>query len=567
MLMNRRTMLRVALSTTGSAAATAILAACGGDTIAATPTPATGSAPATLAATPLPRPSVTIGATTSSVAVSSPTAMISTGKTIPELKVGVQKLPATMDPQETNNNIAIRVFYSHYDTLIRRDFLDGNKLVPSLATEWKRTDDKTLEMSLRRDVKWHDGTPFTAADVKYTFDRILGKDPKLIIATPAYFPLASIEQLDDYRVRFVSTAIDPIMEKRFAGIGAQIIPVAYHKQVGADTFRTKSIGTGPYKLVEFRQDDHITFEANDVYFGGAPAARRVTFRQIPEVATRVAAIGNGEVDIITNVPPDQIAPLSMRKDITVTSVPIANINTLVFNMKAKPFDKREIRQAISYAIDRKALTEQLFAGYATWTRGYQFEGEDFYDANRPQTPYDLGKAKQLLQQGGYAGEQIVYSAYAPSYYTLEREVGEAIIDMWRKAGINGKLEFGDLATKEQTFDEKNYHAETDSSNDTTADPDGYLWRIWGPDALYQQKGWWASGSAAEFNRLGQEARTTLDRAKRAMNYQRMIDIFETEAPGTTLYDAKEPYALRTSVDWIPYPLYYMDLRAYNFKVR
>lgn len=586
----RRAALRVLLVSAGSVAAS-LLAACGENASGSTATNSgVGSptnAPVTLptmttagAGSPTVMPAMamasvpvlsgTTGATTGTSTAPAPVTMMGGGKTIPELRVGVEALPDSMDPQQAIFNHWFRVHYFTFDTLIRRDFLNGNQLVPSLATDWKRTDGRTLEMNLRRDVRWQDGTMFTAADVAYTFNRLIGpsRNTKLEVASPTYFPLDRVEQLDEYRVRFVSTAIDPVIEKRFAGLGAQIIPAAYHKQVGADAFQTKPIGTGPYRLVEFAKGDHLTFEANTEYFGGVPAAKKVTLRAIPELATRLAAIQNGEVDLITTLPPDQIGPLTKNPALVIRSVPSSAMHVFRYTIKVKPFDKREIRQAVNYAIDRQTLTEQLWNGYAVQTRGFQYEGEDFYDASRPFTPYNPERAKQLLQQGGYAGEDVVILVTSPATYTYERESSEVVAEMWRRVGINAKLDFAEFTQKwGGAFGDTKYHAASSTINNSLADPDGYLWRGWGADNMEQVKGWWPATDAMEFNRLGRDARTVLDRSQRAADYKQMIDIFEMESPGTTLYLPKESYAMRANIDWTPYSIYYMDLRPYNFKVR
>lgn len=344
--LGRRALVKTVLITTGGTALTALLAACGTSSSPATPSPTVPTIPPGTASTASPTTPAAPAApsspkmTTGAMSATSATPSVLPGKRLGELKVGMPGTYGTFDPQETQSNYGDRVYSMLYDTLIRRDFTNGDKLVPSLATEWKRVDDTTLDLTLRKGVTWHDGAPFSAADVKYTFDRIIGKDPKLEVATPGYFPLDSVQALDDYRVRFVCTAVDPVLEKRFAGLGAQIIPAAYHKQVGADVFRTKPIGTGPYKMVEFVPSDHMTFESFDKYFGGAPAAKKLTIRVIPETATRMSALINGEVDLATNVPPDQIDSLKTKKDVVIKQVPLANMHVLKYDMKAKGTDNR-----------------------------------------------------------------------------------------------------------------------------------------------------------------------------------------------------------------------------------
>lgn len=487
-------------------------------------------------------------------------------RSIVELRVAVPTLPDTMDPQEQNGIAWSRVQYSVFDTLIRRDFFEDNELVPSLATAWRRVNDTTFDVTLRQDVTWQDGTPFTSEDVTYTFDRILSGDPELVFASPSWFPLASVEALDDYHVRFVTDGLDPVLEKRLADNGASIIPAMYHQKIGADAFRTRPIGTGPYRMTEFVADDRLAFEAYDRYFGGMPAAQKVTIRLVPEVATRIAALLNGEVDLITNIPPDLFAQLQEEDAVTVLTVTVANQHQLLYNLNAQPLARREIRQALNDAIDRQTLVESLWGGNAVHTRGFQYEGEEFYDPSRPLTPYDPDRARALLAEGGYAGEEITYLTYAPDYYTNEGIVGEAIVAMWQQVGINARLVAMELQQHigEWQSAESPYHVTTWSAG-SNGDPDSYLMGGWGPGSAAQV--WWTAESAARFNELGQQARSTLDRSLRGDLYRQMLDEFENEAPGTSLYQTVDIYAMANTIDWTPYPLFQLDFRPYNLKAR
>jgi len=584
---SRRALLRRALLITGGAATAALLAACG-EATASTATPAatvapmpsaapgagtTGptTAPATVmpmtaAATIQPTTAATMSAATMAPAAAATTAMsASNGKTIPELRVIVAAIPDGLDPLLPSSNVLNRANYSLYDYLMRVDYTKTQfTLVPMLATEWKRADDKTLDITLRSGATFQDGSPVTADDVVFTFQRIItNKDAKYGQANPDYFPFASATKVDDTHVRFTSTFVDPLFERRFATPGAQIIPAKYFQMVGADAFAIKPLGSGPYRVTEFAAGDHITYEAYKGYWGGAPAANKLTIRVVPEVASRVAAATNGEADIATNIPPDQAAGLMARKNLSMKGRPLTNTHMLYFNAKNKPFDKPEIRQAITYAIDRKTLVDAIWLGNAQEMHGLQFEGEDLYNANRPLTPYDPDKAKALLKQGGYAGEEIQYVAATPNYYTNEREAGEAIIGMWKQVGINGKLNLVELAQKPKAI--MAGHAYTISATSFIGDQEGYVWQPLGPNGSWQKNGYWTP--QGPFNQLGSDIRMTLDRQKRVDGFQKMLDIFESEAPGTPLYQPKELYAVSNTIEWEPYTYYYMDLRPYNFRVK
>jgi peptide/nickel transport system substrate-binding protein len=453
-----------------------------------------------------------------------------------------------------------------FDMLIKRDFLDGGKLVPWLASSWQRVDSSTLDVTLRKDVTWHDGTPMSPDDVVYTFRRLMQRDPKLQVAGPGFFNFASVDALSDATARLVTADPDPLLEKRLAAWGAWIIPATYFQQVGVDAFARQPIGTGPYRVAEFVPGDHITPAANEGYFEGAPAADTVIFKQITETATRMAAMLNGEVDLMTNLPPDQIGAIQAKSGLNVVQATLANQHILSFNQKVKPFDRKEIRQAVNLAIDRKALVDSMRGGNAVETRGFQYEGDDLYDAGRPFTPFDSTRAQQLLSQGGYAGEQIVYTAATPDYYTNEDEVGQAVVDMFMQAGINGRLDLVEISQEAPLFAQDSRHIRTLSASSPLGDPDGYFSTDLGPGTTIQSTGQWTASSAAGFNALLAQARVESDSTRRFDLYRQIQEIYADEAPGTTLYAPKEAYAMKAGINWTPYPLYYMDLRSTNLRV-
>jgi peptide/nickel transport system substrate-binding protein len=280
----------------------------------------------------------------------------------------------------------------------------------------------------------------------------------------------------------------------------------------------------------------------------------------------MAAMLNGEVDLMTNLPPDQIGAIQAKSGLNVVQATLANQHILSFNQKVKPFDRKEIRQAVNLAIDRKALVDSIWGGNAVETRGFQYEGDDLYDAGRPFTPFDLSRAQQLLSQGGYAGEQIVYTAATPDYYTNEDEVGQAVIDMFKQVGINGKLDLVEISQEAPLFAQDTRHIRTLSASSPLGDPDGYFSTALGPGTTIQSTGQWAASSAASFNDLLAQARVETDSTRRFELYKQMQDVYADEAPGTTLYAPKEPYAMKANISWTPYPLYYMDLRSTNLKV-
>lgn len=474
------------------------------------------------------------------------------------LVVGVQGLPGALDPAGELSNVGTRVTYSIFDTLIRRDFLDNDKLVPGLAVAWERPSDTVLELQLREGVTFHNGDPFTAHDVKFTFDRLNDPDTTLVGARGYFVGFKEITVVDDYTVQIETHEPDPLIEKRLSSWGSWIVPRDYIQAVGGDeAFAQAAIGTGPYRIIEMTTDNELVLERYDGYWGELPPAQNLIFRVIPEPSTRVTALLNGEVDIITNIPPDLISTMQGNAEVELKQVPLANVHVLRYNTHHPVLQDKRLRQAMNLAIDRQLLIDTLWDGKAVPVRSHQFEEYgDMFNPDRPYTEYNLERARELVAESDYDGTMINYETQA-QYYTLGLQAGEAIVEMWREAGINAQIRLrqpGDNITPEESM------VANWSNSSILADPDGTLWRSWGAESNVQARYW---DAPEEFNALGWEARSTLDPEVRFNNYQRMLDIWEDEAPGTVLYIPVENYGVRADVDWEPYPFYYMDFRAYN----
>lgn len=483
----------------------------------------------------------------------------------PDLVVAVQDIPPTLEPAKELSNQGVRITYSMFDTLIRRDFLSGDNgsgstLVPGLATSWNWVDDRTLDVTLREGVKFHNGETLTADDVVFTFspERLTGENAPLPDGRSYFGGLESVTAIDPQTVRFVTKTADPIFEQRLASWTAWIINKADWQANAGDSFPQFPIGTGPYKLDEYRADEYVRLVASDDYWEGKPTAASVTFRKVPEEAARIAGLVSGEFDIVTNIPPDQIAQIDGYDDIEARSVVLANSHVLVYNTTHPVLADKRIRQAMNLAIDRQLLADALWAGRAIVPNGFQYpEFGELYDADRPGFGYDPEKAKALLAEAGYKGEEIVYSTRA-AYYTNATPAAQAILEMWKAVGINARL---NVVESTDALDDDIHMVRTWSNSTRYPDPAGAIWNLWGPLSGVQktQKEW----APVEFNALGAKLDVTTDMAERREVFQQMLDQWEEEAPGTILYQPLETYGVRKSLNWQPYSFYYMDLRPYN----
>lgn len=484
----------------------------------------------------------------------------------PELVVAVAEIPEGLEPSKELSNMGTRITYNIFDTLIRRDFLaDGSgtaaRLVPGLAESWKRIDNNGIELHLRKGVKFHNGDELTADDVVFTFERMLKPDYPAPEGK-AYFSIFDrLEAVDPYTVRIYTKYYDTLLEHRLSSWASWIVNKRAYEKLGFDGFGRAPVGTGPYKLKSLRSGESIVLDANDEYYGGKPTARRVTFRMVPEVAARISGLVSGEFDIIANLPPDQTSTLAAYPDIDVRSVVLSNTHMLVFNTSAGPLKDKRIRQALSFAVDRKALNDALWGGKAVIPNGHQFpEFGDMYDPSRPGQTYDPEKARTLVKEAGYHGEPIVMYTQA-NYYVNALSAAQIMQEMWKAVGLNVRLQVIEnwKAVKNDDVMIRNW-----SNSNRYPDPLGSLAVLWGANGA-PQASWktWAGPAAEAFNKLIAELERTSDTAARKVIFGKMLDLWEDETPGMTLYQPLESYGVKKSVHWQPYSFYYMDLRPYN----
>ncbi|CAI6085703.1 ABC transporter substrate-binding protein [Cohnella sp. JJ-181] len=477
-------------------------------------------------------------------------------KELDVLRVGVAELPANMDPIRGVGNATIRIQYNVFETLMQADQKNDSALKPMLATEWKRIDDKTLEVKLRQGVKFHNGDEMTAKDVVFSFDRLKQNIDGSELAASLLAGITSVQKIDDYTVRFVTGKNDPILEQRLASSwGSWIVPADYITKVGNEEFAAKPIGTGPYKVVSY-SPDKVVLERFDDYWGEKPSAKRIEYVNYPETSARITALITGEADIITQLPPDQMSVIQNEPNLSVESLNISNLHMLVYNTSFGPLKDKKLRQALNLAIDRQKLSDALWGGKAIVPKGHQYpEFGDLYLDDYPTPAYDLEKAKQLVAESSYKGETIEYELKS-NYYTFANEAAQAIVDMWKQIGVNAKVKFTDKVTRAQV---SNW-----SNTMRFPDPLGGLWLLWGPETDARAEYW--QDMPDGFIATGEEMESATDPAQRKELARKLMNIWDEEAPGTVLYYPYENWGVRKGLAWTPYPSQAMDFRADNFKV-
>lgn len=485
--------------------------------------------------------------------------------------VAVQQLPTTVEPQGINNNALDRVAYSIFETLIRADLKTGN-LYPGLAESWKRVSPETVEFKLRRGVKFHDGTDFTADDVVFTFgeERFMGKNaPGRAAAVEFLGNLKSVEKIDDYTVRVTMNAADPLIERRFSARMSEIISKdGWQKAGGWDNWIKNPIGTGPYRISSFKIGNRLVLERFEGYWDKKAPAAKLTFVEVPELSSRVAGLRSGEFDLITEVPPDQIKPLSRDGKIDIVGGPIDNVYAIVFDAKSNPVmaDPR-IRQAFSYAIDRDLLVQALFAGKTATANSFQLKtfGE-LYLPELETKRYDPQKARELIKAAGYRGEPIVWRIQ-PAYYTLEMTVTQAVAAMLKKVGLNIRIDVKENWTQVEAAG-KDRMLNNASFSAYFPDPASQLWRRMKPGSFWDAEGYFpASEQYKRFCELGKELDTSTDADHRKAVWAEMLKTFESNPYACPLYALPMIYAKQKNVVWEPGTQGSLDLSARNLSFK
>ncbi|HJR01013.1 MAG TPA: ABC transporter substrate-binding protein, partial [Methylomirabilota bacterium] len=328
-----------------------------------------------------------------------------------ELRVALPWTPENLDPTMNLSSIRAKVGVGIFDSLVGRDA--ENRITPQLAESWKALDDLTLQLKLRRGVVFHNGEPFNAEAVRFTFERVL--DPSQKSPNRANVgEVARVEVVDDHTVNLVlRQPYAPLLNRL---IDFPIVPPRYTAEKGNQGLALRPVGTGPFKFVELVKDDHMIVEAFDRHWRGAPKVRRIVYKPIPEPFTRAAALRNNEVDVIDTVPPNLAAELERVGGLRVQRVPSTWIIYLGLNAFNKPLSDVRVRQALNYATDVEALVKSVLDGNGRRMTG-PFTPQMFgFDATVKGYGPDPARARRLLAEAGYPdGVEITLESPAGRY--------------------------------------------------------------------------------------------------------------------------------------------------------
>jgi peptide/nickel transport system substrate-binding protein len=506
----------------------------------------------------------------------------------PSLTIAVQKISNsnTLETPREQSNVGYRISGLYAEPLIDTDWVGDLSQRPGLATAWRRIDARTVEFELRQGVRFHDGTEMTAEDVVFSFGERLfgtgaaapaagrstllagttGKEPpsEVVAVSRRTFPgLERIEAVRPGVIRYVAAQPDVTIEGRIAqNIGVVLSRRAFAAAESWLAWARRPVGTGPYRVAEYRPDASLTFEAHDEYWGGRPPVRRIRFVEVPEVSGRVNGLVSGEFDFACDIPSDQIGVVERNSRFEVLGSPINNIRIMGLDKTHPVLANPLVRRAITHAVDRQAIVETLWAGRTAIPRGLQLENYgEMYIRDWDNPRFDPVEARRLLREAGYRGQPIPYRLLN-NYYVNQVSNAQIVVEMWRAVGLNVQIEMRENFA--QVTERTPGRAIRDWSNTSLfGDPVAGLLRSFGTGTEAERYGEWTN---EEFDRVAAAFTAETDMTRRRAGFRRLLEIAEREDPAyLVLHQAASFTAKRRDIAWRAAKGWPMEFRAGNLR--
>ncbi|HXU91185.1 MAG TPA: ABC transporter substrate-binding protein [Methylomirabilota bacterium] len=433
--------------------------------------------------------------------------------------VHVSLAPTWFDPAETPGIITpYMILYALHDALVKP--MPGNPMSPSLAESWSSSaDGRTYDFMLRKGALFHNGEPVTAADVKFSFERYRGAAAKSLKER-----VAAVEVVGRRHVRFrlKSPWPDFLLFYTSASGAGWIVPKKYVESVGEEAFKKAPIGAGPYKFVSFTPGVELVMDAFDRYWRKKPAVNRLVFRSVPDEATRLAALKNGEVDIAYSIRGELAQEIQRTPGLSLRPAVIQAPFWVYFADQwdtKSPWHDRRVRLAANHALDRKAINEALTLGHSrlSWSivpTTFQF----FWQP--PAYAHDAALAKKLLAEAGYpngfdAGEYFCDASYS--------NLGEAVVADLQQVGIQAKLRPLERAAFFSGYGSKKFKNLIQGASGAFGNAATRM------EAFVVTGGTYVYGTYPDLDGLYREQASELDQKKRETILQRMQQLLQDRA--------------------------------------
>jgi len=478
----------------------------------------------------------------------------------------------SLDPASTTDGESSRITKQIYESLLEFD-KESFEVLPGLAHDWEVSEDGlSYTFYLEEGVTFHDGTEFNAEAVKVNFERWADPDHEYAFADDGYVysmygtmfggflgdenhVVEEINVVNDHEIEFVLSQPLGFFLQNMAMTYFPITSPAALEEYGP-AINENPVGTGPFEFVSWAKDDSIVLDKFDDYrIEGLPKLDRVVFEVIPDNAARLIALRSGEIDIMDGLNPDDAAGVEADEGLELYERAENNIGYVGFNVQKEPFDNKDLRHAVSHAIDKEAIAEALYAGYATPASvplppsymGYNDEVESF--------AYDPDTARELLEDAGYADGleiELWTMPVARPYMPDPETVSEIIQNNLEEVGITVTIvreEWAPYLEKTMNGEHQMYMLGWSGTN---GDPDYFLSSLLhGDNVGSSNREFYDNDEVDEF--LNQ-AKLSIDQDERASFYQQAQELIADDAPMVPLVHSRPVLATTNAVEnYVPHP--------------
>lgn len=453
--------------------------------------------------------------------------------------IGLNSDVRNFDPINTLDTTTDRVITHIYEYLFTRD--RDMKLAPLLAESARALDDLNWEIKLRKNVKFSDGEPFNAETVKANIEYVVKKENNA--ARRVRIDLVkSATVVDEHTVRITTEKPFPTVLEGLTEI--YMAPARAIKE-GPKSLTEKPIGTGPYKLQEWKREQSITLVRNDNYWGPKPQIPTVEVRIIPDVSARVSALLAGEVHLIPDVPPQSMDQVNKSGTAETRSVAGRRVIFVAFNtIQPGPLQDIRVRQAINHAVDVDKIIRTVMEGNAKRMVGPLPVLNRHLDPKLKSYAVDVAKAKALLQQAGYTGAPITF--HTPNgRYLKDKEAAQAIAEQLTQAGLNVKLQVDEWGTmldlvKSGKVDGMYFWGRSDTTLD------GSMMRDW-----FHTGSTWVTYSDKKIDAAIEKALPVVNPERRRQAFSELQAEIQEQAPWIFLWSQFDIYGVNKQLQWEP----------------
>jgi peptide/nickel transport system substrate-binding protein len=493
-----------------------------------------------------------------------------------ELVIATPSEIETLDPAQHMSNGSKKGENLVYNGLIGYKG-ETAEIGPDLAESWTFGPDNSVTFKLRKGIKFHDGTPFTAEAVKFCWDRMLKADLSAAGKYKTYADLNSVKIVDDYTVTFTPTVPAPSMMNWFAG-GQKfyVISPTYVKahMTADDPLATKwmgthECGTGPFELADWEPDSQYVFKKFPGYWGGteslrpAPKVDKITYKIVKDASATRMMLEKGDIDVAEKLPADMIDKLTKTPGIKIKLADDWRIVFGIMNCRKPPFDNVKVRQAISYAVKYDELVNLVENNRVKRIAGTMLEGFLGYDPNLFRYEYDLEKARTLMKEAGFPN-----GFKATMIYSLDRYMGFDLISVMlqsylKQIGIELNLQKMAWPTQVDVMKNGDFEMALQTWTSDYPEPVEQNFFFFSSKAFGGRWNWsyWENKESDELNDL---LSTTVDEQKRAQIVHQIQQMAVDNAVYLYFYRAATPIAMRDNVEdlwfhpggtWVPSPVY------------